>query len=124
MFFPDMASLYNDILISRDTALDMTFLEDFTQFLEEYGVLGLAIAFVIGVAVQDLVSAIVNDIIMPVVEVFLPAGGWRNYTAGIAGIEFQIGHFLAELIDFVIIALLIFIFVKYVLGKEEVGKIE
>lgn len=52
----------------------MGLLEDFSTFLEEYGVVGLAIAFVIGLAVTDLVSAIVDNIVMPIVEVFLPAG--------------------------------------------------
>lgn len=102
----------------------MGFLEDFTRFLEEYGVLGLAIAFVIGQAVNDLVQAIVNGAIMPVVEVFIPAGNWREAVWTVASVEFQAGQLLSALIDFTIIALLIFVFVRYALGKEEVGKIE
>lgn len=101
----------------------MSFIDEFTKFLEEYGVIGLAIAFVIGVAVKDLVSATVDDLIMPIVGVFLPAGNWENAVWTVASIDFRIGHFLAASIDFLIIALLIFVFVRYVLKKEEVGKI-
>lgn len=101
----------------------MGFLEEFTQFLEEYGVLGLAIAFVIGLAVKDLVSATVDNIVMPVVEVFLAQGGWEQAVITVASIDFGIGPFLSALIDFLVIALLVFVFVKYALGKEEVGKI-
>lgn len=101
----------------------MGLVEDFTQFLDEYGVLGLAIAFVMGLAVKDLVSSTVDDLIMPLVEFFLPQGGWEAWTATVAGIEFMVGSFLAALIDFLIIALLIFVFVRYILRKEEVEKI-
>ncbi len=101
----------------------MGFIGDFTQFLEEYGVLGLAIAFVIGVAVKDLVSSTVDSLIMPIVSVFLPEGSWESAIWTVADIEFRIGNFLSALIDFLIIALLIFVFVRYVLRKEEVGKI-
>jgi len=101
----------------------MSFLEDFISFLEEYGVIGLAVAFVIGLAVKDLVSSTVDDIIMPIAGVFLPEGGWETYTLAVAGINLQVGSFLSSLIDFIIIALLVFVFVKYVLKKEEAGKI-
>ncbi len=101
----------------------MGFMEEFTDFLEEYGVLGLAIAFVIGVAVKDFVSATVDDIIMPIVEVFLPQGDWQNATWSIASVQFQVGHFLSALIDFLIIALLVFVFVKYTLKKQKVEKV-
>lgn len=101
----------------------MGFLEDFKQFLEAYGVIGLAVAFVIGLAVKDFVSATVDDLIMPIVEVFLPSGDWQNFLLVIGNIEFKLGHFLGALIDFMIIALLVFVFVKYGLGKEKVEKI-
>lgn len=100
----------------------MSFIDDFTTFLEEYGVIGLAVAFVIGVAVKDLVSATVDDLIMPVVGLFLPAGDWENAVWTVATMDFRIGHFLAALIDFLIIALLIFVFVRYVIKKTDVSK--
>jgi len=101
----------------------MSFKDEFLTFLEEYGVIGLAIAFVIGAAVKDLVSVTVDTVIMPIVEIFLPEGNWQNAVLNLVGIELQIGVFLAALIDFLIIALLIFIFVKYILKKEKVEKI-
>ena len=99
----------------------MAILAEFRDFLEEYGVVGLVVAFVIGLAVKDLVSATVDDIVMPIVGVFLPAGGWQNATLTIVSIELLIGHFLAALIDFLIIAFLVFLVVRYALpeGDEE-----
>jgi len=101
----------------------MSFTEDFLAFLEEYGVIGLAVAFVIGLAVKDLVSAIVDALIMPIVEVFLPRGEWQDAVLSIASIDFQIGVFLSAFVDFLMIALLVFVLVKYVLGKEKVEKL-
>lgn len=102
----------------------MSFLDDFLKFLDEYGVIGLAIAFVVGAEVNNLVNVIVEEAIMPVIGVFLPEGGWQQSTATVAGIEFGVGQLLSATINFVIIALLVFLFVKYALGREEVGKIK
>ncbi len=60
---------------------------------------------------------------MPVVGVFLPGGGWQQATATFIGIEFGVGQLLSATINFVVIALLVFMFVKYLLGREDVGKI-
>lgn len=97
----------------------MAVIAEFRDFLEDYGIVGLVVAFVIGLAVKDLVSATVDGIVMPVVGVFLPAGDWQAATLAIASIELHIGHFLAALIDFLIIAFLVFVFVRYVLPEEE-----
>ncbi len=97
--------------------------DDFIRFLRDYGVIGLAIAVVIGNATKDLVNALVADIIMPIVGVFLPNGGWREATTTVSGIEFATGHFISAILDFTIIALIIYLFVRYALKKETVEKI-
>jgi large conductance mechanosensitive channel len=98
--------------------LDRTF-----WILREYEIIGLAIAFVVGLAVKDLVSATVDALIMPIVGVFLPEGSWQQSTLTLLNIEFQIGVFLSAFNDFLIIALLVFLFVKYILKKEKVEKV-
>ena len=100
----------------------MGFVEDFARFLEDYGVVGLAVALVIGLAVTDLVSALVDDVLMPVIAVFLPGGDWQTVTWTVLSIEFRVGHFLAALVDFLIIALLIFLLVRYLLPPSAEGK--
>lgn len=101
----------------------MGFLDDFTDFLEKYGIIGLAVAFVIGQEVNNLVDTIVDHAIMPLVGVFLPEGNWQEATSTVFGIEFGTGQLLSASINFVVIALLVFIFVKYLLGRDDVGKI-
>lgn len=106
----------------RNKGIVMGFREEFVAFLDDYRVIGLAVAFVMGLAVKDLVSATVNSIIMPVVGVFFQGEGWRSATVTLLGVEFEVGLFLAATIDFVVIAFLVFAFVKYGLDREKVEK--
>lgn len=84
-------------------------IEEFVQFLNKYGVVGLAIAFIIGGAVGKLISSIVNDLLMPVITFFIPGGTWREAVLDIGPIRLRIGSFAGNLIDFLVIALVVFI---------------
>ena len=89
-----------------------TFSEEFMEFLNKYGVIGLAIAFIIGGAAGRLVTALVNDLLMPVIAVIVPGGEWRTSVFQVGPIKFLIGDFVGVLIDFIIIALVVFILSK------------
>ncbi len=97
--------------------------QGFIAFLKEYGIMGLAIAVVIGSATKDLVNAVVDGLIMPLVGIVLPAGEWQAYTVRFMTADIQVGQLLAAVLDFAIIALVIYAFVKLVLKQEEVKKI-
>jgi len=84
------------------------FREEFMEFLNKYGVVGLAIAFIIGGAAGRLVTALVADFLMPIVGLVVPQGDWRNAMFWI----FKVGDFVGALIDFVIIALIVFVLMK------------
>jgi large conductance mechanosensitive channel len=51
-----------------------SFTQEFFFFLKTFGIIGLAIAFIIGQAASALVTALVTDIIDPIIGFFLPAG--------------------------------------------------
>lgn len=91
---------------------------EFMKFLQEYGVIGLAIAVIIGVQAGALVKAIVDGLLMPLVGMVLPGGEWQTLTVG----PFAVGIVLAALVNFVIVAWLVFWFSKKVLKEETVGK--
>lgn len=95
----------------------MGFIDEFISFLNKHKVIGLAVAFIIGAAASKLVTALVQDIIMPVIGVLTPTGDWRSAVLEIGPVKFLIGDFAGALIDFVIIALVVFMIVKYV-AKE------
>jgi large conductance mechanosensitive channel len=96
-----------------------SFMQDFMEFLNKYGVIGLAVAFVMGAAISKLVSALVNDLIMPVIGALIPGGDWRAATMNIGNIKFMVGDFTGALIDFIIIATVIFLFVKYIVKEKK-----
>lgn len=99
--------------------LERSFMQEFMDFLNKYGVIGLAVAFVMGAAVTKLVSALVADLIMPIIGVFVPSGDWRDATLDIGRIQFLVGDFLGALIDFTIVALVIFVIVKTITKEEK-----
>ena len=57
-----------------------TLAQEFFNFQKTFGIIGLAIAFVIGQAASRLVTALVNDIIDPIIGYFLPAGSLETMT--------------------------------------------
>lgn len=94
------------------------FQQEFMEFLQKYQVIGLAVAFVIGTAATNFVSATVKDILMPVVSVFMPQGDWRAQVLQVGPVKLMFGDFIGEFIDFVIIALFIFLVVKYIMRGD------
>lgn len=88
------------------------FTAEFMAFLRKYGVIGLAIAVIIGGAAGSLVSALVSDILMPLITFFIPGGAWKEATLVLGPVVMSIGHFIGSLIDFLIIALVVFIIMK------------
>ena len=95
-----------------------SFVQEFMGFLKTFGIIGLAIAFVIGAAASKLVSALVTDIINPIVGLALPSGDLKTLQTNIVNSatgsvsEFKYGDFIANIIDFVIIAVIVFIMYK------------
>jgi large conductance mechanosensitive channel len=105
------------VAISKDAR---GFNEEFMEFLRKYQVIGLAVAVVIGTAATKLVNSTVTDIIMPIVAVVIPSGSWQTALLKIGPLTFPLGDYISAIIDFVIIALVIFLAVKYMM-KGDMG---
>lgn len=94
-----------------------TLAQEFFDFLKTFGIIGLAIAFVIGQAAGRLVTAFVNDIIDPIIGFFLPAGSLETLSVKVTNLagsttEFKYGDLISNIIDFLIIALIVFLAYK------------
>jgi len=86
---------------------------EFMDFLSKYKVMGLAVAFIIGVYLGALIQALVADLIMPIIGLAIPGlANLADYKFQVSSQYFTIGHFLAALITFIIVAFVIFILVK------------
>ena len=100
----------------------MGFTQEFMEFLKEYKVVGLAVAFIMATASTSLVKSFVEDIIMPVITPFIPGGEWKEATLSIGPIVLSWGSFLSQVINFVILALVVFVIAKKLLKEEKVVK--
>ncbi len=91
---------------------------EFFDFIKEYNVLQLAIGVVIGNAVKDLTNSLVTNVIMPFIGIFTPSGAYKNITFTIRGSDFTIGLLISSIIDFLIVALVVFIVIKKIFRVE------
>lgn len=90
----------------------------FMEFVRERGVVGLAIGFMLGGAVQKVVSAFVTDIINPFLAIL--TGGAKDFSHVTLG-PFLVGDFLSVLIDFLILAAVVYFLFKGI-GLERLDK--
>ena len=97
-------------------------LKEFAEFLKEYKVLGLAIAFVMGAAATTMVKSRVDNVIMPIIAPFIPGGAWQTATVTLGPVVINLGAFLSDLIYFVIIAWAIFLVAKMIMKEEKVSR--
>jgi len=101
----------------------MGILEEFSTFLKNYQVIGLAVAVIIGAAAGKMVTAMVTDIIMPLIAVLIPGGDWKTSVLEIGPVKFLVGDFVGAVIDFAIVALVIFLIVKLIMKGDTSKKI-
>ncbi len=101
---------------------------DFKSFLLKTNAFALAIGVIIGAATGKVVSAIVADLLMPVISLLIPSGSWREaqlvltQTTGADGKPvlnaIKYGDVLGNVVDFVIIAFVVFLLTKALMGRE------
>ena len=86
---------------------------EFIDFLSKYKILGLAVAFVIGLYLGGLVQALVKDLLLPLFGLAVPGlADLSTYVVTLGSQKFSIGDFLVALITLIIVAVVVFIFVK------------
>jgi large conductance mechanosensitive channel len=97
-------------------------LQEFRKFLLQTNAMALAVGVIIGGAVGKVVSSLVGDLLMPVFGVLLPGGAWRELAVvlnrkpdGSPANAITYGSFLGNLVDFVIVAAVVFMITKALL---------
>jgi large conductance mechanosensitive channel len=100
----------------------LTFVQKFALFIRTQGVVGLAVAFVLGGATQKVVSALVNDIITPLIGLLIGKGvDLKTATFTIRDSVFAWGDLVSTIIDFLVIAFVIYLLIR-VLNVEKLDK--
>jgi large conductance mechanosensitive channel len=97
------------------------FIKEFKKFIGRGNVVDLAVGVIIGGAFGKIVSSLVSDVLMPLIGLLMGGfnfAGWKIHIPQVAGsgagIDIGIGSFIQNIIDFLIIAACIFIFVKFI----------
>jgi large conductance mechanosensitive channel len=87
---------------------------EFRAFISRGNVVDLAVGVVIGAAFGKIVSSLVNDIVMPLIGVLLGGLNFQNLAIDVGKAHLSYGVFIQNVIDFLIIAAAIFVFVKVI----------
>lgn len=100
-------------------------LKEFKEFAMKGNLVDLAVGFIIGVAFSGLVTSLVNDIIMPIVgvatggidfsQMYVQLSGVPQPTLDLAreaGATLAYGHFITLVINFIIVAIVLFLIIK------------
>lgn len=97
-------------------------MKGFIDFVREQGVVGLAVGFILGGAVSKVVSSLVQDIVNPILGIVLGATeGLKNAYFMVGAAKVAYGSFISILIDFVVIALVVYYGVKLI-GIDKLDK--
>lgn len=99
-------------------------LKEFKEFISKGNVVDLAVGVIIGGAFGKIVTSLVNDIIMPLIGVIIGGINFTNLSIKIGESVIAYGSFIQNIIDFLIIAACIFVFVKFVNKLTNLNKVE
>ena len=87
-------------------------LKEFRKFISKGNVVDLAVGVVVGGAFSKIVSSLVNDIIMPIIGIIIGGIDFSNISIKFKDATINIGMFIQNIIDFLIISFCIFLVVK------------
>ena len=99
------------------------FLKEFKAFALRGNVMDLAIGVIIGGAFQAIVASLTGDVISPLIGLFAKTD-FSDLVLTIRGVDIRYGAFVTAVINFVIMALVIFLFLKLINRLTNFRKVE
>jgi large conductance mechanosensitive channel len=93
----------------------------FMDFIREQGVVGLAVGFILGGAVSKTVSSLVDNIVNPLIGVLLGKVALADKAFSVGAISIKYGAFISTIVDFIVIAAVVYFGVK-ALGLDKLDK--
>ena len=90
------------------------FWKEFKQFISRGNVVELAVGVIVGSAFSKIVSSLVNDILMPFIGTLLGGLNFTSLTITINNAVISYGNFIQNIVDFLIIAFCVFVFVRLI----------
>ncbi len=89
-------------------------LTEFKEFIARGNVIDLAVGVIIGTAFGKIVSSIVNDILMPIIGAIIGGIDFSGLSIKIGNAKITYGIFIQNVIDFLIVAICIFVLIKFI----------
>ena len=86
----------------------------FKEFAMRGNIVDLAVGVIIGGAFQKIVNSLVNDLIIPVMSIFIGKIDYSSLQFTINNVSIKYGSFITNVINFIIIAFALFLFVRYI----------
>ena len=87
-------------------------IDEFKNFISRGNVVDMAVGVIIGAAFGKIVTSLVNDILMPLVGVLIGGHDFSSLSIKVGEASILYGAFIQAIIDFLIVALCIFLIVK------------
>ncbi len=97
------------------------FLKEFKEFALKGNVMSLAVGMIIGTSFNGLVTALLDNIISPIIGCF-STGGFNGLSITIGKATLTYGAFLTAVINFIIMAFIVFLMVKAMNKLSDMGK--
>ena len=96
-------------------------MNDFKEFIQEQGVVGLAVGFILGGAVSALVAGFVTGIVDPLIAWLFDTGNLATQTTEVGDATLEWGAVVSLFINFVVVAAVVYFGVKK-LGLDKMDK--
>ena len=97
----------------------MGMLKEFKEFAMKGNIVDLAVAVIIGGAFGKIVTALTESIIMPIIAMVLGKGGVADLSVVVGHTVFPIGLFLQAVIDFILIAFVLFLIIRAINARKK-----
>lgn len=97
----------------------MSFISDFKEFALKGSLIDLAVGIIIGAAVSEMVGALVDSILMPIIGVFLGGVDFKGLSIDVGDAAIGYGAFIQALIDFLIIAFVLFLIIRVIAKAKQ-----
>ncbi|MGN0702263.1 MAG: large conductance mechanosensitive channel protein MscL [Lentihominibacter sp.] len=96
------------------------FIKEFKEFAMQGNVMDMAVGIVVGAAFTAIVTSLVNDIISPIVGLFVRVD-FTELSASVGGVDIRYGAFIMAVINFLIVAFVLFLIVKAMNKARSLG---
>lgn len=90
----------------------MSMIKEFKEFAMKGSLIDMAVGIIIGAAVSKMVGTLVENILMPIIGVFMGGVNFQDLSIKVGEASIGYGAFIQSLIDFIIIAFVIFMILK------------